>query len=257
MNIQILFAKRLGNFIYQLQHAIHICIFYNYNLILPEHEFLNTNYLIFNKDIAITDEKITDKYNFFHRDKVENIDINCFNINKEEVNSFLKKIFIFKDIPPIGENDLVIHIRSGDIFTRLKNIYDKYIPPPLSYYTNILTQNNFDNIYLISEDNHNPCINKLLELYPKINFKLQDLEKDVRIILSTRNIITSVGTFIPQLLLISTNIQKIYYPSYREGNFSNFKEKYIEKHSIELSEYHSKINRWENTKEQYEMMLNF
>jgi hypothetical protein len=48
--------------------------------------------------------------------------------------------------------------------------------PPLSYYVEIINNNNFKNIYLIAEDTLNPCINSLLNMYPNIIFKINTLD---------------------------------------------------------------------------------
>jgi hypothetical protein len=112
----------------------------------------------------------------------------------------------------LDAEDLVIHIRSGDIFD--KDPHPGYIMPPLSYYLDIIRINTFKNIYLLAEDRKNPCINALLELYPTIQFELQPLEKDVRLILGAVNIVASYGTMIDSLLLFSNNIKRVYRPSY-------------------------------------------
>ena len=49
---------RLGNNIHQLKNVIQIGIYYNYNIILPNHSFFNTNYIVFNKDIINIKENI-------------------------------------------------------------------------------------------------------------------------------------------------------------------------------------------------------
>ena len=48
----------------------------------------------------------------------------------------------------IKENELVIHIRSGDIFK--KTINNMYLQPPLCFYRKIINENDFDKIYILS-----------------------------------------------------------------------------------------------------------
>jgi hypothetical protein len=251
MNIDIRNANRLGNFIIQIKNAIHIGLFYNYNIILPKHTFFNTTYLVINNKITLKDKKITNKHNFFCKDKIEKIDKTLFKKNKDEVITIMKKIFVYNNIPPLGNNDLVIHIRSGDIFK--KNPHKKYLTPPLSYYINIIEKNSYDNIYLISEDKLNPCINRLLELFPKIIFNLQSLEQDIKIILGANNLVMSYGTFIPQLLNFSSNIKNIYIPSYVK-----FRIKHTGiVHITDLKKYYTLMIPWKNTIKQKKIMLNY
>ncbi len=115
------------------------------------------------------------------------------------------------NIKKLEDNSIVIHIRTGEIFS-CDNLLPNYIPPPLSYYTNILNKNVYDTIYLVAEDTINPCINKLIELYPNIIYKKNTLEDDIRLILGATNLICSVGTFATNLSILNKNIKNIYLP---------------------------------------------
>ena len=176
-NIEIKQSGRFGNFLMRLKNCIHIALFYNFNVILPKHNFVNTTYIVINKNITLENDKIIDSNNFFYRNKINNIDIKLFNINEDKVKTIIKNILLFPtNLTPLGINDLVIHIRSGDLF--IKSVpHPRYLTPPISYYKNIIDQNkNYENIYIIAEDCINPCINKLLEIYPTIKFKIQSLQ---------------------------------------------------------------------------------
>jgi len=249
MNIKLNGKSKLGNFLIQIKNSIHIALYYNYNVILPKHQFLNTTYLIINKNITCQNNIITDESDFFYQDRIQNIDISLFDINKDEVINIMKDIFTIKNITPLGNNDLLIHIRSGDIFENITP-HCKYLTPPLSYYVNIIEHNNYENIYLISKDTLNPCINKLIEIYPKIIFKLQTLEQDIKMILAAVNIVISFGTFVPELLDISNNKNNIYCPSY----FIYINSKCVI-HITDLDEYYNSMIPWKNTTEQKEQML--
>jgi hypothetical protein len=173
-----------------------------------------------------------------------------FNLNKDKVLAIVKQIFVFKNISSLGNNDLVIHIRSGDIFS--SSPHPMYLMPPLTYYTNIIGQNNFDNIYLIAEDTLNPCITQLLQLFPQIIFTIQSLEKDINVVLAAKNIVMSFGTFIPQLLELSDNIKTIYTPSYY-----NYNKPGCETRTTELGQYHTNMIPWKNTAEQRNTMITY
>jgi hypothetical protein len=199
----------------------------------------------------LANETLTDDGDFFYNDRIYDIDKSIFTINHNEVFAIMKKILLFyTDIDPLNENDLVIHIRSGDIFTG-NNPHPYYLMPPLSYYTEIIEQNKqYENVYLVTEDTLNPCINKLLELYPRINFKLQSLQEDITLILRAVNIVVSYGTFIPQLVYLSNNIKNIHCPSYFVRRRPN-----CETHITELSEYYNNMIPWKNTPEQNKYMV--
>lgn len=252
-NLIIAKAYRFGNFVAQITHALHIALFYNYNLILPKHMFFNSTYIVINESVTLENEKIYDKdgNNFFNAHKIQNIDSALFNLNGDRVLSILKGIFNINKESALGIDDLVIHIRSGDLFCE-GWVHPNYVTPPLSYYKNIINANKYDNIYLIAEDRLNPCINKLLELYPKIKFKIQSLKDDITLILRATNIVTSYGTFIPGILRFSDNIKNIYSPDYREIRVPG-----CITHITQLSEYRTLMGPWKNTPEQIKIMMTY
>ena len=109
-----------------------------------------------------------------------------FNTNHEKVRVILKEIFIIKKVKKLDKNDVVIHIRSGDQFSGKPTTY---IPPPLSYYVNIINNNAFNKLIIVAEDTRNPVINKLLKLYPNIIYKKQSLKKDIKLMLGSETLI--------------------------------------------------------------------
>ena len=250
MNIVIGRLARLGNALIQLRNAIRIGLFYNYNVILPPHYLLNTTYIVLNKNIGPEAEAIRDNHHFLYKDRIENVDKTLFKINHDRMREIMKEIFVIKDIPPLGGSDLVIHIRSGDLFIGNRP-HPNYLSPPLSFYTDILNTNTYENIYMIAEDRGNPCIDRLLELYPNIVFKVQTLREDIAIILGATNIIMSIGTFIPQLLELSDNIKMIYRANYQFGI------KTCETRVTDLREYAQLMLPWKNTQEQRATMLTY
>ena len=244
---------RLGNNMIQLLNVISIGLYYNYNIIIPYHKYFIEKYIVLNKNVTDHNKVITNNDQFFRKHKIKNIDSHLFddtNIKNKAV-VILKSIFSFQEITPLNNNNIVIHIRSGDIFKTDPNT--NYPPPPLSYYINILNNNHFENIYLIAEDTRNPTINKLLELYPNIRFKIQSLNDDIRLLLSSPNVIMSVGTFVPMLLTISNNIKNVYKTSFETGPIGS----HITIHNTNLKEYYKKMFPWKNTEEQRKLMMTY
>lgn len=255
MNLKIQYSNRVGNFLIQIKNAIHIALYYNYNVILPVHPLLNTTYITINKDVTLDSEIITNKYNFYYKDRIQNIDKSLFDINADKTIMILKDIFKIKNISPLGNDELVIHIRSGDIFG--SKPHSGYIIPPLSYYINIIEKNKYKNIYLLAEDRLNPCINQLIKLYPNIIFNLQSLEQDITIILAARNIVISYGTFLTSILMHSNNKENVYIPSYLNYNNHDNIIPDCKMHITDLQEYHNMMIPWENTAEQIEKMVTY
>ena len=264
MNLEILkWRGRLGNNIIQLKNIIGIALYYNYNIILPYHKYFNKKYIIINKSISILNNKIQDSTDFFTLNtiKIHNKDIDYHNIFNKETKKKIKKIItpLFKydssELSELPENILLIHIRGGDIFSNNPN--PNYIVPPLSYYINIIekNKNRYRYIYLLSEDDKNPCIEALINLYSNIRYKKRSFELDIKLILRAKNIIISYGTFVPSLLNLSDYIENVYYPSYLV--FNKFLIKDVKFHKVNLDDYRKKINKWVNNTNQNDIIINY
>lgn len=238
---------RLGNNIIQLSNIIDIAIKNEHNITfnVKEHKFF---------DISVI-KNYFDKYNnkdiyssHFFKEKRRGkrrrrkLPRNTFTENAEERNNILQKAFLLKGNHTLNENDLVIHIRSGDIF-RKRRPHRKYMPPPLSYYIKEINKYNYEKIYIVCEDRVNPVVNKLLELYENAIHNINSLEEDIKIILGAKNIIYSIGTFIPSLMLLSNNIKFIHKP------FNSYK--------YEKNEYYKIMKPWRNTKTQKNYILTY
>jgi hypothetical protein len=259
MNLIIAYwGGRLGNNICQLKHAIQIALYYNYNVIMPIHEYFTTDHIIINNTIDRDSHPVL--YNKFYdineiKNEIQNLNDDVFTQNIERTVDIIKSVFRIKSIPSEGHtDDLVIHIRGGDIFATPHFLY---ITPPLSYYTTIIETRKFDTITIVSEDKLNPCVDKLLELYPEIRFQPQSLDQDIHILLHASNVIESFGTFTFTLLLLSNNIQTVYRPSY-QFNDAFYTNTLLDKiQTIDLEEYKNRISNWENTAEQRELMMTY
>jgi hypothetical protein len=246
--------NRFGNSVIQLINILHIAISLNHNIKeLKKHDFFDIgiiNNILNNKE---NNNIIQDNHEFFEQGKIK-VPSELFKKNKEKVQEILEKSFIIQDIPALEKDDLVIHIRSGDIFD--KKPHPVYVMPPFSYYKNIIDSVTYNNIILVAEDRKNPVIDKLLTHYPNIKFKIQSFYKDIQTILGAHNVISSFGTFIPYLLLLSKNIKNLYQPNY-QGWGRHFKETSVNLHIIDLSDYTKKMRPWKNTPEQIEILLNY
>ena len=233
---------RLGNNIQQLSNIIHIAIAYKHNIKFntDKHTFIDISVITeyFNK--YNNSEIIIDNHtNFFNRNKLI-IPQHIYTQNHEERNKILKKAFLINDIDKLPENDLVVHIRSGDIFSNC--VHPNFVPPPLSYYIKEIEKCKYQKIHIISEDTLNPVVNKLLGLYKNAVYHKNTLEKDIRIILGATNILYSIGSFIPSLMMLSSNIKFIHKKFILHG---------------ENEEYSKIMYPWKNTIKQKDYILTY
>jgi hypothetical protein len=257
---------QLGNNIIQLANIIHIAITYKHNIKInvkkPDIFDLSVIEEYFNK--YNNSEIITDNNNFFYSNNLPFSTI-IFKQNVEERNEILKKVFLIKNINKLNENELVIHIRSGDIF--ISHPHPNYVPPPLSYYIKEIDKCKYEKIHIICEDTKNPVVNELLKLYKNSVYEKNNLEKDIRIILGATNIMFSIGTFIPSLLLMSNNIKFIHRPFKDERQHQIFFPSIVlSSNNIEVidssfeyktQKYYKIMRPWKNTIEQRNYILTY
>ena len=145
---ELLPGEALGNCIIQLNNIIAIAIAYKHNILFKKkHSLFNlkliTDYFSKYDNKEIIDKSIAPKWNFFSWAELPYPKEIFYIQNIEEINKIIKEAFLIKDIKKLDETDLVIHIRSGDIFGTWSgwrhgvfgSIHPNYAPPPLSYYT--------------------------------------------------------------------------------------------------------------------------
>ena len=109
------------------------------------------------------------------------------------------------NIPKHNSNHLYIYIRSGDIF--MDNINIVYSQPFLCFHQKIINENNFSDIYIISNRRENPVVDKLIQLYPKKKFIHGSLENDTSIIVYAYNLVIATSTFSGTLIKFNNNLK--------------------------------------------------
>ena len=210
--------------------------------------------------------------NYKNRGLIIDNTVNFFyyiNYIRPEFRVNLLKNEIFKNLPEIKINkkDLVIYIRSGDIF--LPNPHIDYSQPPLCFYLKILNNYKFNNIYIIAKNTNNPNINILLNKFPDIIFNQNDLKIDISYLCKAYNIVGGPSTLFFSILQINTNVKFLWdFDFHRHNeNRTNFLEKflnffYIPKKNITIFRMISSINYtkemsdWKCTEKQINLMLN-
>ena len=269
--IKSFFVKRpinFGNLMIALNNIMNYCDFLNCTKI-----YLNNKYFWYFKN-----KIITEKYNISlinsSRINCHDSTIACISIyNSFYIRPFIIfpeiKFNIFKNeikrnlpIVAINPNDLYIHIRSGDIF---KIPHPYYAQPPFCFYQSILNNFKFRNIYLLSNNNNNPLIKKLLNDFPNIIFNKNPKEIDISYLSNAYYLISSISTFVEACIKINDNLkivweydlirssEKILYLRY---DFFYFPRQYIIYQMKPSKYYRNEMFVWRNTDHQKNVMFN-
>lgn len=174
---------------------------------------------------------------------------------------------IFKNLPKviINKNDFFIYIRSGDLFNDPVPKSGKcHAQPPLCFFTKILNHITFSKVYIISEDNKNPVVNKLLKLYSYIHYHKRYLKLDISYLVNAYNIAGGgYSTFFNAILLLNKNLENIWIYKYKQEprrkryNIEKFSKKngkipYI---MYSSNNFIIKMYPWINSKVQRDLMI--
>jgi hypothetical protein len=115
--------------------------------------------------------------------------------------------------PRIGADDLVMHFRGGDVFDP-EDIKPGYWQPPLAYYLAAFEHDRPRRVWLVLQDRRNPTVAGVEETLRSrgVEVILQSgtLQDDLRVLLSARRLVSSVGTFVPTVGLLSPNLETFY-----------------------------------------------
>lgn len=250
--------NRFGNNILQLINAISLCMYLNIKLIFIPDSFWFINCSIqgpirFAKFFVKKHNRfnILQGHFFYGYDfwKYPSVEYDYF------LTPHLQSILSHSKIE--NQEDLVLHIRTGDVFTR--NVPPNYAQPPICFWEKIIEKYPNNSVVLLIQDYKNPMIKILAEKYPNTIIKnISEIEAISEIFFS-KNIGISFGTFSSSIIRISNIFQKVYLFGHSLGllkicnKYKRLKEVYF----INESESYKKIMYpWRSLSKQVLFLLN-
>jgi len=113
--------------------------------------------------------------------------------------------------PRVGEDDLVLHFRAGDVFIHPVAHYGQ---PPLAFYLAAIEKERPQRTWLVFENRANPCIDAaeawLKARRLEVVTQSSSLEEDLRVLLSARRLVIGAGTFGISVAILSTQLRRLY-----------------------------------------------
>ena len=161
---------------------------------------------------------------------------------------------------PIGEDTIVMHLRSGDNYHRVFDPPTNYVPNPLIFYLNLVES--FDKCILITEpDRDNPIVHELMKI-DKVKIQSSTVADDFATLMSAKNVaLSGVGTFAMAAALCSTQIKNLYTTDLLLTEHLNYTMMYttdVEIHEMKLENYLPVFPcSWKNTEEQRKFILDY
>lgn len=199
---------RFGNQLHQFHHALQVAQATSIKKVLIFPGFLYQNHSFMYDDILFQINSGKDEcfhhFFFFNSRKLnrlKEIDFNSKSWKKFQA-KFLDK---YRAIVP--ENALIVHIRSGDVFSENCE-HHKYGQPPCKYYLDAISMRNWSKVIVVAEDRKNPCVDIVINVTG--NYEKRSFDEDMAIMLNSRNLVTSSGTFGYSIILLSQKIQNVF-----------------------------------------------
>ena len=243
--------SRTGNFFCFLINCI------SDNLLYYKHEhislkYLKTKFILFKDmpEILIFSEFSNNNNEIIIEDLFVQPKVPIQNYN-EIINKYIKPHIDYNLINNFNinfEKDLIIHIRSGDVFSKNfildKNMFNVFKSPPYIFYKEIIESNNFNNIYIISENyNLNPIINELCKNYKNVFFYSNDLSTDFKILLNSQYFIPGHSDLSRMVIALSDQKKKCYisknfFPNINNINYYDYSNYY----NIDINTYEEYID---------------
>lgn len=250
---------RLGNNIQQLSNGIYFCEENNIKFTSPEHPMINNMEI----DFGINQYRIKDtSHNWFYffdgPDADFIVDANALNYQRKSIceQYILPNLKIDQSLinSPLPSNHLVIHLRSGDLFTHWPKMHPQN---PLAYYMQLINLFKF-NVQVISEDMNHPFVSAFQQL--KIQVREFSIEDAFTTLLRARNIATSgVGSFAPAAALCSKNLIRYYCTDlYLKESLNPLMLKdHLEVFVLDLGDKYIKVGDWNYSTETFEKLFNY
>jgi hypothetical protein len=247
---------RLGNNVLQLIYSIKYGFENNYNkIIFPKSDYFIKQEVIISKNNYDKKDIISGIYYPFDLEKKP---ILLFSEMKSIFKKYIEDIIIFKyNYINYNNDDILLHIRSGDIF---KYKIPNYVQPPLIFYKLIIDKYNGKKI-IISEDTINPCIKNLIKDNNCKRINGNTLEDDINILRNGYNICFGYGTFSIFIMLMNDLLENIYIPDYVYHKMTQswnivFDTNKFKINIINLPNY-IKVGEWIPNKENIQKMLDY
>jgi hypothetical protein len=201
---------RLGNNIQQISNGIYFCEKNGIHFTSPDHTIIEAIDLDFGPAIWKIPETSHNWFYFFDGPECDfNVDVDDLNRNRKRIceQYILPKLKINHEFldKPIPDDFLVIHIRSGDLYTKWPASHPQN---PLKYYNTLGEMFDF-NVLVFAEDTNNPIVQELKRMGADVI--TLGLPETYTALLMAKNLATSgAGSFAISAAFCSKNIRNFY-----------------------------------------------
>lgn len=160
------------------------------------------------------------------------------------------KAYFLKQLPKVKvlNNELILHVRSGDIFKTY--IHPNYGQPPCGYYRNVIQMKKWQKITIASETNTNPCVD-IIANETKQKFHRKSFKLDLALMINANHLVLSRGTLGIAVMMLAQKRQSIYMFNMSSSRLPDHMNCIHSNHY-----YNTVLKKWKKKASQIEMMVN-
>lgn len=185
---------------------------------------------------------------------------------REIISSYIRPLFnkLPKHIDKKPPDQLLIHIRSGDIFSTW--VAPHYPQPPLAFYQlvirRLVAEERITSIKMVFENRLNPVIAELEAYVAQIGIPLTtqsgSLVDDVAALVDGSYLVFGLGTFGPAVCHLSRHVEQVFY--FASGWPQHFKGiptigKIVE--VLDVKDAYTRVGEWDNSPERRKLMIDY
>jgi hypothetical protein len=253
---------RLGNNIQQLSNGIYFCEKNGIHFTSPDQPMINAIDVNFGSNKYKISQTSHNWFYFFEGPDCDFVaDINDLNRNRKRI----CEEYILPNLKvnhsqvnnPLPDDVLVIHIRSGDVYS--PNTHPAYVQNPLAFYLELFNRFN-GNVIFMAEDDKNPIV-KYFAHQLKADIRIHWLEDTYTMLLRAKNLATSgIGTFALGAAFCSKNLKNLYATNLYSDNSLNpsmLKEQ-LNVYSMDIDDNkYIKVGAWQPTPDNIKKVLEY
>jgi hypothetical protein len=211
-------SGRFGNNIFQLLHALWIAECCGIPVIsFPVHPLLTRQRLSVRLQVPVVTGTWSGVYYFRERDAtlpdpdcLQRVTVADYRRLGQQ---YLLPLLVRTELP-LGQGDLYVHLRGGDIFASW--IHPSYVQPPLAYYRSLMDQSKALRVLLVAEPGDNPVL-PFLQRDGRVTVQQGTLVQDIWTLIHARQVVAGYGTFALALFYLSPYTQHLWLPQYITG----------------------------------------
>ena len=259
----------MGNNIICLTHALYLARQTSSELVVPSYRHFTKTTWDFRNDTTVQKDyphrvAVTDPWSFFMKEDAQTL-LKDWSFGTSAQRELLMNEVLpaFRVTPKRTRDAVVIHIRSGNIFTT--GVHPDYTQPPFAFYQAVLALPELASLHILlcTEDHANPVVDLIIKEYSSRVRVITDLDEGMQTILGAKYLVLARSTFSEGLGKMAPMLECLIFPvchDLHNVNRLDPKQQQVWAGSAYCYEYgddYIALGAWTASQEQLQLMANY